>query len=160
LGAFALDPFGSHQERPIDDLPLFRIVYCSRNTIGPASGGRTLAISQIFANARVTNKERNITGALLYSLNFFAQVLEGPQTALEYIFEKIQRDQRHSEVTVLEYSPAGVRDFPAWPLARVLPRSALQAADASAVLDQAMKDPETTGRTVVELLRSLGIQED
>ena len=91
---------------------LFRILYCSRNKIGDLSEQQSRALDQILATARANNSRREVTGALLYNAGYFAQVLEGPRTSIEHIFERIQRDQRHGDVTVLECSGIQLRDFP------------------------------------------------
>jgi hypothetical protein len=58
-----------------------------------------------------------VTGALLYNRSCFAQVLEGPLHAIERTFERIQRDTRHTDVTVLDLAEITLREFPAWSMA-------------------------------------------
>ena len=98
---------------------LHKILYCSKNCIEGAPLIRDEEVTQILKKSRVNNQALNVTGALLYSSNLFAQVLEGPRKAIETIFERIQRDDRHSDVVVLESSPSVQRDFPDWSMARV-----------------------------------------
>ncbi len=139
---------------------LFRILYCSRNRTAQVEGKGAQALSQIFQTARFNNSRRDVTGALLYSSGFFAQVLEGPREEIEQVFEKIQCDPRHGDVTVLECSDIESRDFPQWSMARVLPVTAVQAQVTGTTLGEAMGNAESGGRNVLELLRSLVIQED
>lgn len=96
---------------------LHRVVYCSRNTIpgGEASLRRELA--RILESARRNNGARGVTGALLYNGGYFAQILEGPRGEVEEIFEAIQNDDRHSDITVIENSRAAARMFPEWSMA-------------------------------------------
>jgi len=90
---------------------IYKILYCSKNLIEGEHAKQDAEISQILQAARRNNKEQNVTGALLFNSSYFAQALEGPKLAIEQIFEKIQRDPRHGEVTVLSSQPA-VREIP------------------------------------------------
>ncbi|MGI4830390.1 MAG: BLUF domain-containing protein [Janthinobacterium lividum] len=142
------------------DQALFRILYCSRNLIGGIGGVQNEPILHILETARTNNGRKNVTGALLYNAGYFAQVLEGPRAAIEQVFERIQRDARHGDVTVLECAGISERDFPAWSMARVQPVSEVQAADATYALHAALGNPKASGRSVLELLRSLVVYED
>jgi hypothetical protein len=140
--------------------PDFRILYCSQNLIGNGGVGQQRQIDGILQAARNNNRKLDVTGALLYNDGFFAQVLEGPRTGIEKIFEKIQRDNRHNNITVLETSAITSRDFPDWSMAFVHPVSEVQAADTSTALHRAMMNPEAAGHSVLEILRGLVAQED
>ena len=139
---------------------VFRILYCSRNLIEGAPALQFSEIDQILTTARTNNSLHQVTGALLFNSGYFAQVLEGPRLAIERIFEKIQRDQRHGEVTVLESGQTARRDFPDWSMAYVQPPSEAHATDLATALDQAMLHPAASGSAVLDLLRALVIQED
>ena len=139
---------------------LYRLLYCSRNLIPGQQADRDTEISQILATARTNNSRQNITGALLFNTDYFEQVLEGPRTAVERTFEQIQRDARHSDVTVLNSEGVLQRDFPEWSMAHVQPPSGQQAAGVSAALDYALLNPSASSSEVLTLLRSLVIQED
>ena len=138
----------------------YRVVYCSRNLIGGADAQQHAEIGQILQTARANNSRKEVTGALLYNAGYFAQVLEGPQTAVEEIFERIQRDARHADVTVLEGGAADQRDFPDWSMAHVEPATQAQSPVISEKLHEAMQDPEAAGHGVLTLMRSLVVQED
>src|SRR4051812_6886241 len=94
-----------------------KLVYCSRNRIEGTSEQIVEEIQKILSSARRNNALVGITGALLFNEGLFAQVLEGPLDSVERIFEQIQRDPRHSDVTVLQSEPAEHRDFPEWSMA-------------------------------------------
>lgn len=97
------------------EVPLFRVVYVSRNLLpGPAVDAE---LGRILGGARRRNAALGVTGALLCSDDCFAQALEGPAPAVEAVFEAIQRDSRHSDVVVLEAGPAPAREFGAWSMA-------------------------------------------
>ena len=96
---------------------LYRLAYFSRNSIVGPFELMDAKVQQILCVSRQNNLKAHVTGALLFNSTCFAQVLEGPLNAVEQTFERIQRDTRHSDVTVLELMPAITREFPAWSMA-------------------------------------------
>ena len=139
---------------------IFKVVYCSRNLISGDAAERDAEIQQILETARRNNHAAEITGALLFSAGHFAQVLEGPRESIEGVFERIQRDQRHSEVTVLEHLPAGRRDFGEWSMAYVAAESRPMPSDIDTKLKGAIEHTSAAGQQVLELLKSLMLPED
>lgn len=96
---------------------LFSLAYFSRNTMTGPPETIEAEIRQILQVAREKNRLAGITGALLYSGGCFAQVLEGPQSVLEDLFETIQYDPRHSHVTILHLHAIEARSFGDWSMA-------------------------------------------
>jgi hypothetical protein len=140
---------------------VYKILYCSKNLIEGEDAKREAEITQILQTARRENKEQNVTGALLFNSGYFAQALEGPRLAIEQIFERIQRDPRHGDVTVLSSQTDGHRDFPEWSMAYVAPPGGgASAGMASGTLDTALLHPAASAGEVLGLLRSLVMQED
>ncbi len=97
--------------------PLYNLAYISRNVIQGPPDVVKQAIENILAVAQRNNPAVGVTGALLFSGGYFCQVIEGPQTALEDLFESIQLDRRHADVTVLHFKPIGRRGFSEWAMA-------------------------------------------
>ena len=98
-------------------LPIYQLSYSSRSRIPGADRPKELAA--IFRAARSNNKASEITGALLITDHYFAQVLEGPQDAVEDLYRRISADTRHEKVTLLETGTAAQRVFPGWSMAQV-----------------------------------------
>jgi hypothetical protein len=96
---------------------LFSLAYFSRNAIVGTAADMQQAIAAILRTARSNNPRHNVTGALLYSDGCFAQVLEGRREDVEHIFETIQCDRRHSDVTIMHLHPVDERSFAAWSMA-------------------------------------------
>ena len=96
---------------------LYRLAYFSRNSIVGSPELMGAEVQQILRVSRQNNLRVHVTGALLFNNTCFAQVLEGPLSAVEQTFERIQRDTRHTDVTVLELELATAREFPAWSMA-------------------------------------------
>ena len=81
---------------------IYKLVYCSQNRIRGNSTEVATELHSILNSARANNSRIGVTGALLYNAGNFAQVLEGPLSSIEQVFEVIQRDPRHSEVVVIQ----------------------------------------------------------
>jgi hypothetical protein len=96
---------------------LYRLVYYSRNRVpGDGAAGEIRAM----LDASRTNNDRvGVTGALLFNAGCFGQVLEGTREAVETTFERIQRDDRHGDVSLLEFQPVPERAFANWSMAFV-----------------------------------------
>jgi len=63
------------------------------------------------------NNSGIITGALLYSRTRFIQYLEGDYNDVKVTFDRINQDDRHSDVRLLVFSPIEGRKFPGWAMA-------------------------------------------
>ena len=72
------------------------LLYVSRVTIDAAQ--RDAETASIIANARAYNPTVGITGGLVRSQDWFAQLLEGPTEAVRALMDRIERDPRHSDV--------------------------------------------------------------
>ena len=132
---------------------LFRLVYCSRNTIPADQDDQATGIAHILTASRTNNARDGVTGALLYSDGCFAQVLEGDLGAVQRTFERIQRDPRHGHVIVLEARRAEARIFGLWDMALAEPT---EPAKAAAILGLALAEPnDDAGINVVALLQGL-----
>jgi hypothetical protein len=139
---------------------VYKILYCSKNLIEGENAKRDAEITQILQTSRRKNKEQNVTGALLFDSGYFAQTLEGPRLAIEQLFERIQRDPRHGDVTVLSSQTDGRRDFPEWSMAHVAPPGGVASGMAAVALDTALLRPTASAEEVLGLLRSLVIRKD
>ena len=96
---------------------IYRVLYCSRNTLVGSPAEIEAGIAHILQASRRNNARVGVTGGLLFSDGCFAQVLEGPIDRVESVFERIQCDPRHADVTVLQANPIETRDFPEWSMA-------------------------------------------
>jgi len=89
---------------------LVHLIYASGATrdLSPAE------LDSILVASQRNNAPVNVTGILLYSAGSFFQVLEGPSTAVDAIFARIDADSRHSHTTCIIREPIAVRSFPEW----------------------------------------------
>ena len=93
----------------------FTLLYVSDAT---ASAG---AIASIARQSRMRNRREDITGLLIFDGACFAQLVEGPKTALVSLVERLEVDPRHVCMEVLSFSHSGIkRRFPNWLLGYLL----------------------------------------
>lgn len=85
--------------------PCYRLIYRSHSLL-PKGGKDEAGLAAILQQARMGNAERGISGALMLYDGWFAQVLEGPQAAVEALYAKIKQDARHATVRLYEATTA------------------------------------------------------
>lgn len=131
---------------------LYNLAYISKNTISGTEDEIKQEINDILAAAHRNNPKLDVTGALLYSGGYFCQVIEGPEDVLEELFETIQMDARHGEVTVLQFEPIEERGFLNWAMALAGIENTMRF-DVDGVLKN--KDELQTQKTGKELVSTL-----
>lgn len=99
--------------------PLHRLVYYSLNRIKGSADDVDRTLRDILAAARRNNPRLGVTGALMFNTSCFIQVLEGPRAALDQLFERLRRDQRHGKISMLTFEAAAERRFDQWSMAFV-----------------------------------------
>jgi hypothetical protein len=65
-------------------------------------------------SSRANNYVHHVTGFLFFDKHNFLQVLEGNGLAIDTIFERLQRDTRHTDVAVIARSRIARRRFAVW----------------------------------------------
>ena len=101
--------------------PCFRLIYRSRSLLPGTAVSVEAGLSEILRVSRTNNRQRNVTGALvLYEYKeWFAQVLEGSETQVQTLFDRIKKDPRHKDVEIREASAVPERLFGKWAMALV-----------------------------------------
>jgi len=92
---------------------LQQLFYISRSLARPDE------LDELLHLARQLNERRGVTGALLFTGGYFAQLLEGPATALAETMAAIRRDRRHEAIHELLATPIAQRRCGAWSMAFV-----------------------------------------
>jgi len=67
--------------------------------------------------SRENNSSQDVTGLLLYKSGNFMQVLEGSDEIVLALYEKIRKDARHKDVSIISREQIQTRQFPAWEMA-------------------------------------------
>ena len=88
-----------------------QLVYVSRSVRGVNSA---IGMSDILAEARPNNARDGITGCLTAIDGRFVQVVEGQADKLDDLINRLVRDERHTELRVLERRTVSERAFPQW----------------------------------------------
>lgn len=91
---------------------MFSLAYVSRPTSSQTSRAETLLDIQMVSIAR--NSSLDITGVLITTSTYIAQVLEGPASAVNTVMASILRDSRHHDIVVIKQCEASTRCFPLW----------------------------------------------
>jgi len=91
-------------------MSLYQLIYVSsaKNDIAEED------INNIIKSAINFNSKNDITGLLLYRSGIFMQLLEGSQTLIDPLFEKIKQDNRHNNIIQLIAQSAKERMYPNW----------------------------------------------
>jgi len=139
---------------------LHRLVYYSRNTIPGDAKALSDAITSILAKSQANNQRDGVTGALMFNAGCFAQVLEGSRSAIEDVFERIQQDDRHGEVSLLAFEAADTRAFENWSMGFV-GASVEDAARYGTLAQESGFDPaRMTGEALFQTLHRLALEEE
>ena len=130
---------------------LVRLLYASR-----AGAPVTIdMLEAILGQSRRNNPPLGITGILCHGGDVFMQVLEGGRDAVNMLYNRIVRDERHDPVTLLHYQETTERRFAGWTmgqvnLAKVNPSTLLKYSD------KPQLDPfATSGGVAMALLEEL-----
>ena len=99
-------------ERGIHNIeqPVFRMTYVSR-------ASRRLEAADLEAIAAVAKKNNTalgVTGMLVECAGEFLQILEGEAAVVQQLYDKIERDPRHINVSVIEVEEEADRQFGPW----------------------------------------------
>lgn len=71
-------------------------------------------INEIVEKAASANQAQGITGVLAVDGDHVLQILEGPEAAVDGLYEHIRRDDRHHGVVELNRAPIEAPHFEAW----------------------------------------------
>ncbi|MCC7548349.1 MAG: BLUF domain-containing protein [Burkholderiales bacterium] len=85
-------------------------------TSAPSSSLQASGMTQVIDHARIRNRERDITGMLVWSGDAILQVLEGDIDAISALFARIEKDTRHRDVVLLAAVKADRGRFWRWPM--------------------------------------------
>ena len=93
---------------------LVRLIYASR-ACEPITDK---LLDDIVRAARKHNPANGITGVLTHSGEVFLQALEGGREQVNLLYDRLMRDPRHADLTILDYSEIDARQYPNWSMGR------------------------------------------
>ena len=89
---------------------IVRLVYSSK-----ASDRITLDMTRkILESAQPSNEAQGITGILFYNQNYFLQCIEGASTRVNKLYQKIVKDDRHTDIQLVNFESITTRMFGSW----------------------------------------------
>ena len=91
------------------------LLYVSRATLPARSHCEEVA--EILETARPRNQALGVTGALIFTRDNFAQLLEGSGDAIEQLMADIEQDPRHADVRIVRRQKNVSRRFSRWSMA-------------------------------------------
>jgi Sensors of blue-light using FAD len=96
---------------------MIELIYCSRVALDL----ELTEIYKILKQAQSHNQAHDITGALLFNTRFFLQLLEGPEQAVDQLYQRIQADSRHHNIRLIGRAPLVNQRLMQWSMALVTP---------------------------------------
>ena len=91
------------------------LLYVGRCTALPKAAAGN--VEAIVSTARARNPGLGLTGALLFTGEYFAQVLEGMVASVGQLMARVAQDPRHNMVMVVAREPIVARRFANWSMA-------------------------------------------
>jgi len=142
--------FDLGEEAPPD---IYRLIYRSTRVQGVQAADLSDTVLDILAHSREHNRRAGISGALLFDMKGFAQVIEGPPAAVKSLFGHIACDPRHTAVMLLESGLVPTREFATWAMAFVTPLSAVEEGISQEVRAGSTEEGEHLLRRLMALLK-------
>jgi len=89
---------------------LIQLTYASRtaHSLGPGD------VKDILQSSLRNNTAAGVTGALCLTNGIFLQQLEGDRAAVNQLYHRIQKDIRHKDTQILDFSEIASRRFGTW----------------------------------------------
>lgn len=90
-------------------MALLQMIYASQ-----PFGFDEVMLAGILLDARRGNTLNDVTGALIVRDDLYLQLLEGPPEMVEAAYERINRDDRHTNMRRIVHRRVKERMFPTW----------------------------------------------
>ena len=113
-------------------------------------------LSTVLKQSRHNNDKTGITGVMLYVRGNVIQVLEGEKEALDMLYQRIERDPRHTNVSPVLNRPITQRLFAAWSMGYET-ISARQLEEIKAIVDLDNNDGTATTPTDHIILKTIKV---
>ncbi len=97
-------------------MSLIRLAYASEATFQekPVEQGVEPNVARILMTSRKNNAKSQTVGGLYYGDGFFFQYLEGEEDAVNSLYDRISRDDRHRNIKTLIHESLPARTFTNW----------------------------------------------
>lgn len=107
---------------------LVQIIYISRSTFitSETSTGIEPNVARILHKSRSNNVKNGLVGVLYFGNGNFFQCLEGEEEAVDTLYQKLEADPRHTNVTLLSKKRITTQSFSNWAMKYVPIDQAMQ----------------------------------
>ncbi len=107
---------------------LVQIIYISRSTFisSETSAGIEPNVARILHKSRSNNIKNGLVGVLYFGNGNFFQCLEGEEEAVDTLYQKLEADPRHTNVTLLSKKRITAQSFSNWAMKYVPIDQAMQ----------------------------------
>lgn len=104
---------------------LLRLTYASRATfpLNRFTSGIQSEVARIMVQSRRNNPRQQLVGALYFGDGCFFQCIEGPEQAVEALYQRLHGDPRHAELRVLAREHVSTPSFSSWAM-KLVPNAA------------------------------------
>jgi hypothetical protein len=89
---------------------LIELTYVSE----PAQALSFLGLMRLLYHSYSNNQALGITGVLIFENDRFGQVIQGKADQIDALWNRIQKDQRHKNVRLIDRKPISERTFSKW----------------------------------------------
>ena len=95
---------------------LIQIIYISQSSFVPATAsvGIEPNVARILAKSRANNRKLGLVGVLYFGDGCFFQCLEGTETEIDKLYEKLKQDPRHKNLKLISRKLIKSLSFPDW----------------------------------------------
>lgn len=101
------------------DLVQHSLLYVSKSTLGAREANE--AARQIASGSVQVNARLGLTGALIFTGEYFAQIIEGCRPNIDELMVKIGQDPRHTDLKIVDRNDEFQRRFSDWSMAYIGP---------------------------------------
>ncbi|MDR3463807.1 MAG: BLUF domain-containing protein [Beijerinckiaceae bacterium] len=131
------------------------LVYFSKNRLDPLDGPILRQLSKILNTSNKNNRPAGLTGALVFDDEWFLQSLEGERNEVWKAFKRIEADERHADVVVVEVKAIQKRVFGNWWMGLARRGDATEQAFRPHLRDGKLKPDAMTGDEILALMTGL-----
>lgn len=133
-------------------MAITRLIYFSENQIDPAQGSVVRELGNILAASNKNNKPLGISGALVFDDRWFLQTLEGERERVWGTLRRIEDDQRHSNIVVVEAKEVPTRVFGSWWMGLATRTNATAGAFAPYLKDGVLRPDDMKADDILDLM--------
>lgn len=136
-------------------MPLTRLIYYSENQIDPSKSSVLSELGSILSASNRNNKGLDLTGALVFDDQWFLQTLEGERARVWETLRRIEEDERHSNIVVVEAREVPTRIFGSWWMGLATRNAATAKTFAPFLKRGALRPEEMSADAVLQLMIGL-----